>query len=74
MRALRASTTELKVLPTEADLAALGARSGYLANVVAKLRAMQTDPQADESKVAAASEALLLLAGFQRDQHGSGAA
>jgi DNA repair exonuclease SbcCD nuclease subunit len=74
VRALRSSASELKVLPTEADLAALGARSGYLANVVARLRELQTDPQADESKAAAASEALLLLAGFQRDQHGSGAA
>jgi DNA repair exonuclease SbcCD nuclease subunit len=63
VRALRASTTGLKVLPTEEDLAALGARSGYLANVVARLRAMQTD----ETQAAAASEALLLLAGFQRE-------
>jgi DNA repair exonuclease SbcCD nuclease subunit len=63
VRALRASTSELKVLPTEEDLAALGARSGYLANVVTRLRELQ----ADESTGAAASEALLLLAGFQRD-------
>jgi DNA repair exonuclease SbcCD nuclease subunit len=64
VRALRASTTELKVQPTEEDLAALGARSGYLAKVVARLRELQ----ADESQAAAASEALLLLAGFQRDK------
>lgn len=70
VRALRSSTTELKVLPTEEDLAALGARSGYLANVVARLRALQTD----ETQAAAASNALLLLAGFQRDQHDKGAA
>jgi DNA repair exonuclease SbcCD nuclease subunit len=70
VRALRSSTTELKVLPTEEDLAALGARSGYLANVVARLRALQ----ADETQAAAASNALLLLAGFQRDQHDKGAA
>jgi DNA repair exonuclease SbcCD nuclease subunit len=70
VRALRSSTTELKVQPTEEDLAALGARSGYLANVVARLRELQ----ADESKAAAASEALLLLAGFQRDQQEKGAA
>ncbi|KND56846.1 DNA double-strand break repair protein Mre11 [Candidatus Burkholderia verschuerenii] len=63
VRALRASTSELKVLPTEEDLAALGARSGYLANVVTRLRELQ----ADEATAAAASEALLLLAGFQRD-------
>jgi DNA repair exonuclease SbcCD nuclease subunit len=66
VRALRASTSELKVLPTEEDLAALGARSGYLANVVTRLREMQ----ADDATGAAASEALLLLAGFQRDQRG----
>jgi DNA repair exonuclease SbcCD nuclease subunit len=70
VRALRSSTTELKVLPTEEDLAALGARSGYLSNVVARLRALQ----ADETQAAAASNALLLLAGFQRDQHDKGAA
>jgi DNA repair exonuclease SbcCD nuclease subunit len=63
VRALRASTSELKVLPTEEDLAALGARSGYLANVVTRLRELQ----ADDATAAAASEALLLLAGFQRD-------
>ncbi|KNH07573.1 DNA double-strand break repair protein Mre11 [Candidatus Burkholderia brachyanthoides] len=63
VRALRASASELRVLPTEDDLAALGARSGYLAGVVARLRALQ----ADETKAAAASEALLLLAGFQRE-------
>ncbi|KDB09360.1 metallophosphoesterase [Burkholderia sp. lig30] len=63
VRALRSSTTGLKVQPTEEDLAALGARSGYLANVVGRLRELQADP----ARSAAASEALLLLAGFQRD-------
>ncbi|AKJ66942.1 metallophosphatase [Pandoraea thiooxydans] len=63
VRALRADTTAIKVLPTEDDLAALGARSGYLANVVKRLR----DLQDDDSQAAAASEALLLLAQLQRE-------
>jgi len=64
VRALRASTTGIKVLPTEEDLAALGARGGYLARVVDRLR----DLQSDAANAAAASEALLLLAQFQRDK------
>jgi DNA repair exonuclease SbcCD nuclease subunit len=64
VRAMRASTTGIKVLPTEEDLAALGAQSGYLARVVDRLR----DLQADATQAAAASEALLLLAQFQREK------
>jgi DNA repair exonuclease SbcCD nuclease subunit len=64
VRAMRSSTTGIQVLPTEEDLAALGAQSGYLARVVDRLRAFQ----GDAAKAAAASEALLLLARFQRDK------
>jgi DNA repair exonuclease SbcCD nuclease subunit len=64
VRAMRSSTTGIKVLPTEEDLAALGAQSGYLARVVERLR----DLQGDTKQAAIASEALLLLAQFQRDK------
>lgn len=66
VRAMRSSTVAIKILPTEEDLAALGARSGYLARVVDRLR----DLQGDAAKAAVASQALLLLAQFQRDQQG----
>ena len=62
VRALRADITSLQVSPTEEELAMLGAQSGYLAKVVARLRALQGD--AVQGK--AASEALLLLAKFQQ--------
>ena len=62
VRALRATTTGVKVLPTDEDLAALGARSGYLAKVVERLRAIQADGEG-----AVASEALLMLARYQRE-------
>jgi DNA repair exonuclease SbcCD nuclease subunit len=63
VRALRADTTGMQVLPTEEELAALGAQSGYLTKVVARLR----DLQVDSAQGRAASEALLLLAKFQRE-------
>ena len=63
VRALRVEMSELQVQPTEDDLAALGAQSGYLGKVVARLRDLQGDPQ--QAKLAA--EALLLLAQFQRE-------
>ncbi|MGF6727104.1 DNA repair exonuclease SbcCD nuclease subunit [Paraburkholderia sp. GAS41] len=63
VRALRVEMSELQVQPTADDLAALGAQSGYLGKVVARLRDLQADPQ--QAKVAA--EALLLLAQFQRE-------
>lgn len=64
-RALRHDMSALRFLPTDADLAALGARGGYLANAVARLRAGQEDPDPQERAVA--TEALLLLARFQQD-------
>ncbi|WP_027210857.1 metallophosphoesterase family protein [Burkholderia sp. WSM2232] len=67
MRALRVDLSALHVLPTTEDLAELGAQSGYLAKVVARLRAMQEDPQSDPQQVKRAAEALLLLARFQRE-------
>ncbi len=67
MRALRVDLSGLQVLPTAADLAELGAQSGYLAKVVARLRSLQEDPQSDPEKVKRAAEALLLLARFQRE-------
>jgi DNA repair exonuclease SbcCD nuclease subunit len=63
VRALRVDMSELQVQPTADDLAALGAQSGYLGTVVARLRDLQADPQ--QAKLAA--EALLLLAQFQRE-------
>ncbi|MFM0736139.1 metallophosphoesterase [Paraburkholderia xenovorans] len=67
VRALRVDLSGLQVLPTADDLAELGAQSGYLAKVVARLRGMQEDPQSDPQQVKRAAEALLLLARFQRD-------
>lgn len=67
VRALRVDLSGLQVLPTAADLAELGAQSGYLAKVVARLRSLQEDPQSDPEKVKRAAEALLLLARFQRE-------
>lgn len=68
VRALRADLSELQVLPTADDLAELGAQSGYLAKVVARLRGLQEDPQADPPQAKRAAEALLLLARLQREQ------
>ncbi|CAH2909170.1 MAG: DNA double-strand break repair protein Mre11 [uncultured Paraburkholderia sp.] len=67
VRALRVDLSGLQVLPTTEDLAELGAQSGYLAKVVARLRDMQEDPQSDPQQVRRAAEALLLLARFQRE-------
>ncbi|HEY8606115.1 MAG TPA: DNA repair exonuclease [Noviherbaspirillum sp.] len=62
VRALRHDLSGLRFLPTDADLAALGARGGYLAGAVERLRAEQEIP----AERAAATEALLLLARFQQ--------
>ncbi|MFM0557050.1 DNA repair exonuclease [Paraburkholderia sediminicola] len=67
VRALRVDLSGLQVLPTDDDLAELGAQSGYLAKVVARLRGLQEDPQTDPQEVKRAAEALLLLARFQRE-------
>ncbi|MBC8737146.1 DNA repair exonuclease [Paraburkholderia sp. UCT31] len=67
VRALRADTTGLQVLPTDDELAALGAQGGYVAKVVAQLRELQ----ADVSQGRVAAEALLMLAKFQRDVVGA---
>jgi DNA repair exonuclease SbcCD nuclease subunit len=63
VRALRSDTSELHVLPTDAEVAAIGAQGGYVANVVATLRDLQADPE----QSAVAAEALLLLAQFQKN-------
>ncbi|RZF29293.1 DNA repair exonuclease [Paraburkholderia sp. UYCP14C] len=68
VRALRADLSSLHVLPTADDLAELGAQSGYLAKVVARLRGLQEDAQSDPQQARRAAEALLLLARFQREQ------
>ncbi|MFT4067128.1 metallophosphoesterase family protein [Paraburkholderia sp.] len=68
VRALRADLGDLHVLPSADDLAELGAQSGYLANVVARLRGLQEDAHADPQQARRAAEALLLLARFQREQ------
>ncbi|MDE1182515.1 DNA repair exonuclease [Paraburkholderia sp.] len=65
-RALRADLTALQVMPTDDDLAALGAQSGYLGKVVARLRDLQVN-SADAGQTALAAEALLLLARIQRE-------
>ncbi|WNC94186.1 metallophosphoesterase [Paraburkholderia sp. FT54] len=67
VRALRVDLSGLQVLPTDDDIAELGAQSGYLAKVVARLRGLQEDPQSDPQEVRRAAEALLLLARFQRE-------
>jgi DNA repair exonuclease SbcCD nuclease subunit len=67
VRALRVDLSGLQVLPTADDLAELGAQSGYLAKVVARLRDLQEDPQSDPQQIKRAAEALLLLARFQRE-------
>ncbi|KGX39742.1 metallophosphoesterase family protein [Burkholderia pseudomallei] len=64
VRALRSDTSELRLAPTEAELAQLGAQGGYLAKAVERLKALQEDPEHG----AAAHEALLLLARFQRER------
>ncbi|HEY2022467.1 DNA repair exonuclease [Paraburkholderia sp.] len=68
VRAVRADLSGLHVLPSADDLAELGAQSGYLAKVVARLRGMQQDAQADPQQAKRAAEALLLLARLQREQ------
>jgi 3',5'-cyclic AMP phosphodiesterase CpdA len=67
VRALRVDLGGLQVLPTDEDLAELGAQSGYLAKVVARLRGLQEDPQSEPQQIKRAAEALLLLARFQRE-------
>ena len=67
VRALRVDMSALQVLPTTEDLAELGAQSGYLAKVVARLRGLQEALQSDPQQVRRAAEALLLLARFQRE-------
>jgi DNA repair exonuclease SbcCD nuclease subunit len=62
VRALRADLSALRLMPTEADLADLGAQGGYLANVVARLKAAQDDPARRET----AAEAMLLLSRIGR--------
>jgi DNA repair exonuclease SbcCD nuclease subunit len=63
VRALRHDLSALRFLPTAAELAELGARGGYLAEAVARLRQQQEDPV----QRAVATEALLLLARFQQE-------
>jgi DNA repair exonuclease SbcCD nuclease subunit len=63
VRAVRCDMEGLRLAPTAADLDALGAGNGYLANVVASLKAMQeegTDRQL-------ATEALMILSRIQSD-------
>jgi DNA repair exonuclease SbcCD nuclease subunit len=62
VRALRSNTSALQVLPTDAELAAIGGQGGYVANVVASLRDLQSDP----AQAAVAAEALMLLAQIQK--------
>lgn len=63
VRAIRHDLSGLRFLPTDAELAELGARGGYLANAVARLREQQDNP----AERAVATEALLLLARFQQE-------
>lgn len=63
VRALRSDSSELHVVPTDAEVAAIGAQGGYVGKVVATLRDMQADP----AQSAVAAEALLLLAQFQKN-------
>jgi hypothetical protein len=63
VRALRADLSALRLMPTAADLDELGAQGGYLANVVAKLKAAQDDP----ARRAVATEAMMLLSRIGRD-------
>lgn len=62
-RSLRLDASALVLEPDAHDLAALGAGSGYLAEVVAQLQTMQDDP----AQAALSREALRLLAQFQRE-------
>lgn len=62
VRALRPDTSGLQVLPTDAELAAIGAQGGYIANVVGSLRELQKDPE----QATVAAEALMLLAQIQK--------
>ncbi|SAL79396.1 Calcineurin-like phosphoesterase [Caballeronia terrestris] len=63
VRALRYDTSALGLLPSDEELANLGAQGGYIATVVARLKEMQEDT----TQGPAASEALKLLAQAQRD-------
>jgi DNA repair exonuclease SbcCD nuclease subunit len=62
IRVLRADTSLLQLQPTDNELTALGGRGGYLANVVAHLK----DLQSDTSQGSIATEALRQLARIQR--------
>ncbi|WP_153101261.1 metallophosphoesterase family protein [Paraburkholderia hayleyella] len=68
VRALRADSHALQVLPTADELSTLGAQGGYLAAVVSRLRSLQDDPLASRT----ATDALMLLAQFQRDARAAG--
>ena len=67
VRALRADMSRLLLEPTADEVAALGAGTGYLANVVASLRDLQVT--ADQGAIA--TEALHQLARIQRAQRGA---
>jgi DNA repair exonuclease SbcCD nuclease subunit len=64
IRALQSDMSRLQLQPTADEIAALGAGSGYLANVVAALN----DLQRDSEEGAIATEALHQLARIQRTQ------
>ncbi|CAM5219171.1 Putative phosphodiesterase OS=Castellaniella defragrans OX=75697 GN=HNR28_000638 PE=4 SV=1 [Castellaniella defragrans] len=64
-RSLQCDRGELRLVPTDEDMAALRA-DGYLAAVIAELRARQEAPDTGSSEVA--REALALMAGFLRDR------
>jgi len=67
VRALRADITGLQILPTESELASIGAQGGYVATVVSRLRAMQEDT----AQSSVATEALMLLARLQKENRGA---
>jgi len=62
LRSLQADLSELRLQPTEADIAALDA-DGYLSDVIAELRDAQDDAS-DATAAGVAAHALGLLAGF----------
>ena len=64
VRALRADMSRLQLQPTAEEIAALGAGSGYLASVVARLKDIQNGAE----QGAVATEALHSLARIQRAQ------
>jgi DNA repair exonuclease SbcCD nuclease subunit len=63
VRALRVDTSLLRVLPSEEELSALAGQGGYVGKVVDRLQALQADAQ----QSCLASQALLLLAKYQRE-------